>query len=79
MRQCKRKQKKAGGPSGEITMVRAVAAVRMVATGLHPRSKVDPHAATSAWRRDTSSSSAPSGSVVSALSLATILIPALRL
>ena len=64
---------------GEIVMVRAVAAVRMVATELHPGSKVDPHAATSARRQGTSCSSAPSGSVVSAARLATIPIPALRL
>ena len=55
-------------------MVRAVATVRVGATELHPGSKVDPHAATSA--RD---SNAPSGSVVSAARLATIPIPALRL
>ena len=60
-------------------MVRAVAAVLVVATELHPGSKVDPHVATSARRRGTSGSSAPSGSVVSAARLATIPIPALRL
>ena len=60
-------------------MVRAVAAVRVVATELHPGSKVDPHAAISARRRGTSGSSAPSGSVVSAARLATIPIPALTL
>ena len=57
----------------------AVAAVRVVATELHPGSKVDPHAATSARRRVTSSLRAPSGTVVSAARLATIPIPALRL
>ena len=60
-------------------MVRAVAAVRVVATELHPGNKADPHAATSARRRGTSSSSAPSGTVVSAARLATIPILALRL
>ena len=60
-------------------MVRTVVAVRMLATELHPGNKVDPHAATSARIRDTSGSSAPSESVVSALRLATIPNPALRL
>ena len=60
-------------------MVRGVAAVRVVATELHPRSKVDPHAATSARKWGTSGSSTQSGSVVSAARLATIPIPALRL
>ena len=64
---------------GKIVMVRAVAAVRVVATELHPGSKVDPHAAISARRRGTSGSSALSGSVVSAARLATIPIPAVRL
>ena len=40
-------------------MVGAVVAVRVVATELHPGSKVDPHAATTARRRGTSDSSAP--------------------
>ena len=71
--------KRMGGVRGKIVMVRAVAAVRVVATELHPGSKVDPHAATSARRRGTSGSSAPSGYVVSAARLATIPIPALRL
>ena len=60
-------------------MVREVAAVRVVATELHPGSKVDPHAATSARRWGTSGSSAPSGSVVSAARLAMVPVPALRL
>ena len=60
-------------------MVRAVVAVRVVAMELHPGSKVDPHAATSARKRSTSGSSAPSASVVFAARLATIPIPALRL
>ena len=60
-------------------MVRAVAAVRVVATELHPGSKVDPHVATSARRWGTSGSSVSSGSVVSAARLATIPFPALRL
>ena len=40
-------------------MVRAIATVWVVASELHPGSKVDPHVATSARRRGTSSSSAP--------------------
>ena len=60
-------------------MVRAVAAVRVVAMELYPESKVDPHAATSARRRSTSGSSAPSGSAESAARLAMIPFPALRL
>ena len=52
---------------------------RVVTTELHPGSKVDPHAATSAVRRSTSGSSAPSGYIVSAAKLATIQVPALRL
>ena len=60
-------------------MVRAVAVVRVVATELHPGSKVDPHAATAARRRGTSDSSVPSRSVVSAARLAIIPIPAPRL
>ena len=72
-------KQKDGGLRGHIVMVRAVAAVRVVATELHPGSKVDPHAATSARRRGTSASSVPSASVVSAARLATIPIPALRL
>ena len=71
--------KRTGGLRGQMLMVRAVAAVRVVATELHPGSKVDPHAATSARRRGTSGSSAPSGSAVSAARLAPIPIPALRL
>ena len=71
--------KRMGELRGKIVMVRAVAAVRVVATELHPGSKVDPHAATSARRRGTSDSSVPSGSVVSAARPATIPIPALRL
>ena len=72
-------RKRTGGLCVEIVMGRAVGAVRVVATELHPGSKVDPHAATSARRRKTSGSSAPSGSVVSAARRATISIPALRL
>ena len=60
-------------------MAREVGAVRFAATELHPGRKVNSHAATSARRRGTDGSSAPSGSVVSAARLATILIPALRL
>ena len=60
-------------------MVRAAAAVRVVATELHPGSKVDPHDAASARTRGTSGSCAPSGYVVSAARLATIPISALRL
>ena len=72
--------KKTGGLRGKIVMARTVAAARVVATDFRPGSKVDPHAATSARRRGTSNSRAPSGrSVVSAARLATIPIPALRL
>ena len=46
-------------------MVRAVVVVRVVATELHPGSKVDPHAATSARKRGASGSNAPSGSICS--------------
>ena len=53
-------KQKDGGATRKIVMVRAVAAVRMVATKLHPGSKVDPHAATSARRWGTSGSSVPS-------------------
>ena len=60
-------------------MVRAVSAVRLVATELHPGSKVDLHSATSARRRGTSSSSDPSGSVVSGVRLAPTLTSVLRL
>ena len=62
-----------------MVTVRAVPAVRVVVTELHPGSKVDPHAARSARRRRTSGSSVSSGSEVSAARLATIPIPALRL
>ena len=72
-------RKSTGGLWREISMIRAVAAVRMVAVELHPGSKADPPSATSARRRDTSSSSTPSESVVSASRLATIPIPVLRL
>ena len=68
--------KKMGGLRGKIVMVRAVAAVRVVATELHSGSKVDPHAAISARRRGTSGSSVPSGSIVSVARLATIPVPA---
>ena len=57
----------------------SISEVRVVATELHPGSKVDPHAATSARRRDTSGSSAPSGCVITAAKLAAIPVPALRL
>ena len=60
-------------------MFSAVSAVRLVATELRPGSKVDLHSAASARRRGTSSSSDPSGPVVSAARLATTLTPALRL
>ena len=73
------KKKDERGLWGETVMVRTVAMVRMLATELHPGNKVDPHAATSARRRDTSGSSTSSESVVSASRLATIPIPALRL
>ena len=52
--------KRTGGLRGKVVMVRAVAAVRVVATELHPGSKVDPHATTSTRKRGTSCSSAPS-------------------
>ena len=71
--------KRTGRLRGKMVMVRAVAAVRVVATELHPGSQMDPHAATSARKRGTSGSSAPSGSVVSAARLVTIPISALRL
>ena len=71
--------KRMGGLRGKIVMVRAVAAVRVVATELRPGSKVDLHASTSARKSGTSGSSVPSGSVVSAARLATIPISALRL
>ena len=71
--------KRMGGLRGKIVMVRVVAAVRVIAMELHPGSKADPHAATSARRRGTSGSSVPRGSIVSAARLATIPVPALRL
>ena len=51
--------KRMGGIQRKIGIARAVAAVRLVATELHPESKVDPYAAISARRRETSGPSAP--------------------
>ena len=62
-----------------MALVRAAAAVRVVATKLHPVNRVDLYAATSARRPDTSGTSAPSGSAASAARQVTIPILALRL
>ena len=72
-------RKGAGGTMGGDRKRPGISEVRLVATELHPGSKVDPHAATSARRRDTSGSRAPSGCVMAAAKLAAIPVPAFRL